>query len=82
MSSSEIFDMAALTGALSQSVSPAGALAFIFAFFFSIPCIGTVGAVYSETKSWRWTLGSCLYYTVSSLFFGMLAYRIGLLIFV
>ena len=81
MGSSAMFDMAALTGTLSQAVTPASALAFIFAFFFSIPCIGTVGALYSETKSWRWTLGACLYYSLSSLVFGMIAYQIGLLIF-
>jgi len=74
-------DLAALTGTLSQVVTPATALAFIFAYFFSIPCSGAVGAIYSETRSWKWTGGSCLYYSLSSLVFGILAYNAGLLIF-
>ena len=75
------YEAATLTGTLLQSVSPASALAFIFAFFFSIPCLGTVATIYSETKSWKWTAGSSLYYIVTSLIAGGLAYRVGLLIF-
>ena len=75
------YEAGTLTGTLLQSVSPASALAFIFAFFFSIPCLGTVATIYSETKSWKWTAGSSLYYIVTSLIAGGLAYRIGLLIF-
>ena len=75
------YEAGALTGTLLQSVSPASALAFIFAFFFSIPCLGTVATIYSETKSWKWTAGSSLYYIVTSLIAGGLAYRVGLLIF-
>jgi ferrous iron transport protein B len=70
-----------LAGTIAQSVSPASALAFIFAFFFSIPCIGTVATIYSETKSLKWTVGSSLYYIAGSLAAGGLAYRAGLLIF-
>jgi ferrous iron transport protein B len=72
---------AALAGTMAHSVSPASALAFIFAFFFSIPCLGTVATIYSETKSLKWTLGSSLYYITGSLIMGGLAYRVGLLIF-
>ena len=71
----------ALSWAMTQEVSPASALAFIFAFFFSIPCIGTVASIYSETKSMKWTIGSSLYYLSGSLIMGGLAYRAGLLIF-
>ncbi|WP_020610837.1 ferrous iron transport protein B [Sediminispirochaeta bajacaliforniensis] len=75
------YEQAALVGSLASSISPASALAFIFAFFFSIPCIGTVATIYSETKSLRWTLGCSLYYTISSFVAGFLAYHAGLLIF-
>lgn len=75
------FEDMALIGALSGSVSPASALAFIFAFFFSIPCIGTVATIYTETKSLKWTAGCSVYYTLSSFVAGILAYHIGLLIF-
>ncbi len=74
-------DQAAIAGGLANSVSPASALAFLFAFFFSIPCIGTVATIYSETKSLKWTAGSSLYYTLSSFIAGLLAYHIGLIIF-
>lgn len=75
------FEHSALGEALLNSISPATALAFIFAFFFSIPCVGTLGAIYSETKSIKWTAGSACYYTFSSIAFGVIAYNIGLIIF-
>ncbi|MBN2039817.1 MAG: ferrous iron transport protein B [Spirochaetes bacterium] len=75
------FENAALTGAIAQSVSPASALAFIFAFFFSIPCIGTVATIYSETRSFKWTAGCSAYYLLASFIAGGIAYRIGLMIF-
>lgn len=66
---------------LATAISPATALAFIFAMLFSIPCIGTVGAIYSESRSLTWTLGTLLYYTLTSLVAGIIAYHIGLVIF-
>lgn len=66
---------------LVSAISPATALAFIFAMLFSIPCIGTVGAMYSESRSLRWTLGAVMYYTLTSIVAGIIAYNIGLVIF-
>ena len=66
---------------LISTISPASALSFIFAFFFSIPCIGTVGALYSETKSLKVTILSCAYYTLASFVIAFVVYRIGLLLF-
>lgn len=66
---------------LQSSISPASALAFIFAVFFSIPCLGTMGAISSETKSLKWTLGAAAYYLGATFLFGFLAYQVGLLIF-
>ena len=77
----EAIEQTAVAGVLQSAISPASALAFIFAVFFSIPCLGTMGAIYSETKSWKWTLGSATYYTLTSFLAGFLAYRIGLLLF-
>ncbi len=79
--SSTAVEKAELAGTIAQMVSPASALAFIFAFFFTIPCIGTVATIYSETKSLKWTIGSSLYYVCTSLIAGALAYRVGLLLF-
>ncbi len=75
------YEQGALIGAIGSSIAPASALAFIFAFFFSIPCLGTVATIYSETKSLKWTIGSSLYYIFSSFVFGVLAYQVGILIF-
>lgn len=66
---------------LAGNVSQPSALAFIFALLFSIPCYATVGAVYYETKSLKWTIGSVVYYTTLSLVWGIAAYHIGLLFF-
>ena len=77
----EAIEQSAVAGVLQSSISPASALAFIFAVFFSIPCLGTMGAIFSETKSWKWTLGAAAYYTFASILAGFLAYRVGLLIF-
>ena len=71
----------AIAMAVQASVSPASALAFMFAAFFSVPCLGTIGAIYSETKSWKWTLGATAYYTFAAFLAGFLAYQAGLIIF-
>jgi ferrous iron transport protein B len=62
-------------------ISLAGALSFIFAVFFSLPCFGTLAMIYSETKSIKWTSFTFVYYLSASLIMGMLAYRVGLLVF-
>jgi ferrous iron transport protein B len=78
--SSEAIEQTAIATAIQSSVTPASALAFIFAVFYSVPCLGTLGAIFSETRSWKWTLGATAYYTGTALLAGFLAYRVGLLI--
>jgi ferrous iron transport protein B len=77
----EIYEPGALGSILMQTISPAAALAFLFAITFSIPCMATIGVLYSETRSLKWTAGASVYYTVTSLVAGILAYHAGLLIF-
>jgi ferrous iron transport protein B len=77
----EAVEHTAIATAIQSSVTPASALAFVFAAFFSVPCLGTLGAIYSETRSWKWTLGATAYYTATAILAGFLAYRVGLLIF-
>jgi ferrous iron transport protein B len=74
------YEREALGSILMQTISPAAALAFLFALTFSIPCLATIGALYSETRSLKWTAGASAYYTLSSLVAGILAYHAGLLI--
>ncbi len=73
----EAIEHTVIATAIHTSVSPASALAFVFAAFFSVPCLGTIGAIYSESKSWKWTLGATTYYTFAALFAGFLAYQVG-----
>lgn len=74
-------DNAIIGSVLAAQVSLPAALAFIFALLFSIPCFATVGAVYYETQSLKWTIGSVFYYTTLSLAWGIAAYHVGLLLF-
>lgn len=70
-----------LGAAIRGAVSQASALAFVFAVYFSVPCLASVGVVYSETGSLKWTLGTAAYYTGMSLIAGIIAYQVGMLIF-
>lgn len=66
---------------LLSAVSKPSALAFVFAILFSIPCYATIGAVYYETKSLKWTAFSSVYHTFLSFLWAFGAYRIGLIVF-
>jgi ferrous iron transport protein B len=73
-------DHALVTNIITSSISPASALSFIFAIFYSVPCLGTVGALWSESKSIKWSIFATLYYIGTTILVGILAYRIGLFI--
>ena len=75
------FSHEALASILMQSITPESALAFIFALTFSIPCSATISVLYTETRSLKWTAGASIYYTLSSLLAGTLAYHAALFIF-
>ena len=70
-----------LSAALLNSISRAEALAFVYAFFFNIPCIMAVAATHQESHSIKWTLRIVGYYVVVALLMSTLAYHIGRLIF-
>jgi len=74
------YEREALGSILMQTISPAAALAFLFVITFSIPCLATMGVLYPETRSLKWTAGASVYYTLASLVAGILAYHAGLLI--
>lgn len=75
------FEHEALGSILMQTTGPEAALAFLFALTFSIPCSATIGVMYSETKSLKWTAGAATYYTLTSLATGILVYHAALFIF-
>ncbi len=62
-------------------LSKAEALAFLFAFFFNIPCFVAVLSAKQESHSWIWTLRIAGYYFTVALLMSMLAYHAGRLIF-
>lgn len=66
---------------VNSGISDASALAFLFAVFFSLPCLGTLGTIYSETGSYKWAFGSLAYYLLTSIIMGAAAYQVGLIIF-
>ena len=70
-----------LAGVLSSEISQAEALAFIYAFFFNIPCLMTVASTYQESHSLKWTLRIVGYYMVFALLMSAIAYNVGMLIF-
>jgi len=74
------YDAAALSTAIGSTVSKASALAFIFAFYFNIPCFGTIAAIRSETGSTGYTLKLAAYYIITALIIAGIVYRIGVLI--
>ena len=65
---------------LLANVTRPEALAFIFAITFNLPCVVALAATYQEIHSVKWTLKIALYYTVSALLLGCIAYHIGMLI--
>ena len=65
---------------LLANVTRPEALAFIFAITFNLPCVVALAATYQEIHSVKWTAKIALYYTVSALLLGCIAYHIGMLI--
>lgn len=63
------------------SISVPQALAFMFAFFFNVPCFMTVAATVGEIHSTKWTVRIVLYYIISALLLSGIVYRIALLFF-
>jgi len=64
-----------------SSISAPQALAFMFAFFFNVPCFMTVAATVGEIHSTKWTLRIMFYYLISALLIAGIVYRIAVLFF-
>jgi ferrous iron transport protein B len=70
-----------LTHVIGVTVSKASALAFIFGFYFNVPCFATIAIIRSETHSTRFAVLIAGYYFLVALVVAGIAYRIGLMIF-
>ncbi|UTC54471.1 ferrous iron transport protein B [Treponema sp. OMZ 906] len=74
-------DTAVLSNTMLAAISKPEALAFLFAFFFNMPCLMALAATAQETHSKKWTITIAVYYIFSALVIAAIAYHIGMLIF-
>lgn len=79
--SSVAVDTAALSTSMLTVISKPEALAFLFAFFFNMPCLMALTATAQETHSLKWTVRIALYYILTALIMATIVYHIGLVIF-
>ena len=64
---------------LVANISPAEALAFIFAVTFNIPCVVAVASTYNETHSAKWTVRIAIYYICMALLMSFVVYHVAAL---
>ncbi len=72
-------DSSALATAITAAISPAEALAFMFASTFNIPCVMALGTTYRESHSLKWTLRIAAFYVGSALILSCIVYHIAAL---
>ena len=75
----EEFEGTQLQSALTRSVSPAAALAFMVFVLLYFPCIATFVAIKNETGGWRWAILCAVYTIVVAWILAFATYRIALL---
>ena len=69
-------DNAAIGASLLSTISKPEALAFIFAFYFNMPCLMTLSATINETHSAKWMIRIALYYICVSLVIAGIVYHV------
>ena len=74
------YDQAGLSRALITGVPKAQALAFMVAFYYSVPCMAAIASSAIEARSYKWGMKIVAYYIIMALLLAGIAYRIGLLI--
>lgn len=72
-------DAAMLGTAMTQAISPAEALAFMFATTFNIPCLMALSTTYKESHSLKWTVRVALFYFCNALVLSCIVYHIAAL---
>ena len=68
-------------GALMAALSVPQALAFMFAFFFNVPCFMAMAVTATETHSAKWTIKIAVYYIVVALILSGIVYQIASLFY-
>ncbi|MCM1222542.1 MAG: ferrous iron transporter B [Lachnospiraceae bacterium] len=76
MQKMETADSTTVAANLTAALTKPEALAFVFAFYFNMPCLMTMSATVHETHSLKWTLCVAGYYIVMSLLLAAAAYHI------
>ncbi|MCR5429186.1 MAG: ferrous iron transporter B [Lachnospiraceae bacterium] len=71
-------DNATLSQIMTQTISGAEALAFMFACTFSVPCLMALSTTYKESHSLKWTAKTAGFYIVSALILSCIVYHIAL----
>ncbi|MBE5872438.1 MAG: ferrous iron transport protein B [Lachnospiraceae bacterium] len=69
-------DKAALSAVMTQTISQAEALAFMFACTFSVPCLMALSTTYKESHSFAWTAKTAGFYVGASLVLSCIVYHI------
>ena len=72
-------DTAMLGTAMAAVVSPAEALAFMFATVFNIPCLMALSTTYRESHSLKWTVRLAAFYICNALVLSCIVYHIAVL---
>jgi ferrous iron transport protein B len=57
--------------------TPLIAMAFMVFCLLYVPCVAALGAVYGETKSWKWTCFTALYTTVIAWVLAVIVFQVG-----
>ena len=69
-------DQNVLSQVMTQTISGAEALAFMFACTFSVPCLMALSTTYKESHSFAWTAKTVVFYICSSLILSGIVYHI------
>ncbi|MBQ1438876.1 MAG: ferrous iron transport protein B [Solobacterium sp.] len=72
-------DSSSVAAALTSAITKPEALAFIFAFYFNMPCVMALSSAAHETHSLKWPLRIALYYIATSLILAGIVYHLALL---
>ena len=72
-------DAGSLSTVMSNTVSQAEALAFMFAVTFNIPCVMALSTTYRESHSLKWTARVAIFYFGSALLLSCIVYHVAVL---
>ncbi len=71
---------AGLMTALQTAMTPAAALGYLTTQTLFIPCLGTLGVIVEESRSWKWALAILAYLFVIAFALGILVYQVARLV--